>query len=227
VAVFWSFPPAASLFRLRSTARVSASIGAHWPLRWDRQQYTINSGGQEGIFAGGTNIGATVSSGGGLFAHNGLASRTTLAVVWKSCLPVGRLFPRPSRAPGHWLQWRLANLGGIDIATVINNNAHAGVFSGGTDIGAIVNNGGVLYVHSGAPQRMPRSNPAALRFSKPVVLPPDHRHQLWRCVELNGALPSSVTYKPGAILEVGPAAVLKAVRFRLASPRRSSCREPR
>ncbi len=32
---------------------------------------------------------------------------------------------------------------------VINNNAHAGVFSGGTDIGATVNKGGVLYVHSG------------------------------------------------------------------------------
>src|SRR5690349_18498582 len=40
---------------------------------------TINRGGQEGIFAGGTNIGATVSSGGGLFVLSGVASRTTLS----------------------------------------------------------------------------------------------------------------------------------------------------
>jgi fibronectin-binding autotransporter adhesin len=111
---------------------------------------TINSGGQEGIFAGGTNIGATVSSGGGLFVHSGLASRTTLSGGLEVVFAGGQTVSTTVTSTGvTGSNGGLANLGGIDIATVINNNAHAGVFSGGTDIGATVNKGGVLYVHSG------------------------------------------------------------------------------
>jgi hypothetical protein len=76
---------------------------------------------------------------------------------------------------------------------VINNNAHAGV-PGGTD-GAIVNKGGVLYVPPVAPQRYTVKS-GGLGFSKPVVLPPGPPSSALAVLELGGALPSSVTYKP-------------------------------
>ena len=172
---------------------------------------TINSGGQEGIFAGGTNIGATVSSGGGLFVHNGLASRTTLSGGLEVVFAGGQTVSTTVTSTGvTGSNGGLANLGGIDIATVINNNAHAGVFSGGTDIGAIVNNGGVLYVHSGGAAANTTVKSGGLEVLETGgVTTGTTVISSGGALELNGALPSSVTYKPGAILEVGPAAVLQ------------------
>ena len=172
---------------------------------------TINSGGQEGIFAGGTNIGATVSSGGGLFVHNGLASRTTLSGGLEVVFAGGQTVSTTVTSTGvTGSNGGLANLGGIDIATVINNNAHAGVFSGGTDIGAIVNNGGVLYVHSGGTAANTTVKSGGLEVLETGgVTTGTTVISSGGALELNGALPSSVTYKPGAILEVGPAAVLQ------------------
>ena len=172
---------------------------------------TINSGGQEGIFAGGTNIGATVSSGGGLFVHSGLASRTTLSGGLEVVFAGGQTVSTTVTSTGvAGSNGGLANLGGIDIATVINNNAHAGVFSGGTDIGAIVNNGGVLYVHSGGTAANTTVKSGGLEVLETGgVTTGITVISSGGALELNGALPSSVTYKPGAILEVGPAAVLQ------------------
>ena len=81
---------------------------------------------------------------------------------------------------------------------------------GGTDIGATVNKGGVLYVHSGGTA----ANTTVKSGGREVletggVTTGTTVISSGGALELNGALPSSVTYKPGAILEVGPAAVLQ------------------
>ena len=172
---------------------------------------TINSGGQEGVFAGGTNIGATVSSDGGLFVHNGLASRTTLSGGLEVVFAGGQTVSTTVTSTGiSGSSGGLANSGGIDVATVINNNAHATIFSGGTDIGATVNKGGVLYVHSGATAANTTVKSGGLEVLETGgVTTGTTVISSGGALELDGAFPSSVTYKPGAILEVGPAAVLQ------------------
>jgi autotransporter passenger strand-loop-strand repeat protein len=97
---------------LAVSTRVSASIGAHWPSRVGPPAVQRSTAVARKAFspAAPTSVPRLAPAADCSFTAASPAA-PHLAVVWKSCLPVGRPFPRPSRAPGS-----LAPMAGLPIS---------------------------------------------------------------------------------------------------------------